>query len=446
MDDLSVIDQFLATFTLYIDSGFGLLNADVAYLTTFLIVIDITLAGIFWAMSDNTNVIAQLLKKVLYVGFFAFIIGNFALLSGIIFDSFAELGLRAGGSTLTANDLMRPGFVANTGFEAGKPLLEEIGDLTGPIGFFTNFVTIAILFFSWLVVLLAFFLLAVQLFITILEFKLTTLAGFILVPFALWNKTSFLAERVLGNVMTSGIKLMVLAIVVAIGSTAFGVITTSFSAGDVTMEQALSTVLAAIAIFGLGIFGPGIAAGLITGAPQLGAGAAVGTVGGLAAGTYAGAVGGRAAAGAVAGGTSSAVKAGTSLAGGASTGFRLGKAASGKTGISGTAAGALGAARAGADSVGSAVKSVFRKPADALRTSYDSGAAAAFEATGGSSSRGTIGGGVAATASSATNDNWAARFHRQQNARDAGTMTAHAIRDGDGSSGGAAPILSDKEE
>ena len=26
----------------------------------------------------------------------------------------------------------------------------------------------------------------------------TTLAGFVLVPFALWNRTSFLAERVLG--------------------------------------------------------------------------------------------------------------------------------------------------------------------------------------------------------------------------------------------------------
>ena len=446
MNDLSVIDQFLATFTLYIDSGFGLLSTDVAYLTSILIAIDITLAGLFWAMSDNTNVIAQLLKKVLYVGLFAFIIGNFALLSGIIFDSFAELGLRAGGSSLTANDLMRPGFVANTGFEAGKPLLEEIGDLTGPIGFFTNFVTIAILFFAWLVVLLSFFLLSVQLFITILEFKLTTLAGFILVPFALWNKTSFLAERVLGNVMTSGIKLMVLAIIVAIGSTAFATITASFSAGDVTMEQALSTVLAAIAIFGLGIFGPGIAAGLITGAPQLGAGAAVGTVGGLAAGAYVGGAGARAAAGAAANGASSAVKAGASLAGGASTGYGLAKVASGKSGIAGAAAGIAGVARTGADSIGGAVKSAFRKPADALKASYTEGSTAAFAATGGKSSRGSVGAAADAAGAGPSNDNWAARFRTQQNVRDAGTMTAQSIRDGDGGSGGAAPVLSDREE
>ena len=32
--------------------------------------------------------------------------------------------------------------------------------------------------------------LAVQLFVTLIEFKLTTLAGLVLVPFALWNKTA----------------------------------------------------------------------------------------------------------------------------------------------------------------------------------------------------------------------------------------------------------------
>ena len=442
MNDLSVIDQFLATFSLYIDSGFGLLSGDVAYLTTILIAIDITLAGLFWAMSDNTNVIAQLLKKVLYVGFFAFIIGNFALLSGIVFDSFAGLGLRAGGATMTAADLMRPGFIAATGYDAAKPLLEEIGDLTGPIAFFHNFVTIAILFFAWIVVLLSFFILSVQLFITILEFKLTTLAGFILVPFALWNKTTFLAERVLGNVVTSGVKLMVLAIIVGIGSTAFGTMTSAFSAGDVTMEQALSTVLAAVAIFGLGIFGPGIAAGLITGAPQLGAGAAVGTVGGLAAGSYVGAMGARAAAGAAAGGASSAVKAGASLSGGASTSYGMAKIASGKTGVAGVGAGLSGVARAGGD----AVRRVAERPMEKLKASYDNGGRAAYAATGGSSSGGTIGAASSAGGASTANDNWASRFQAQQNVRDAGGMTAHALRDGDASSGGAAPTLTARDD
>ena len=272
MNDLNVIDQFVVTFSTYIDSGFGLLQADVAFLTTALITIDITLAGLFWAMGPDTDVIGKFLKKVLYVGFFALIIGNFAFLADVIFQSFAQLGLNATGGTITANDIMKPGFVAATGYNAAYPLLDEIAKLTGPIAFFKNFVIIFVLGLAWLITLLAFFFLAIQLFITIIEFKLTTLAGFVLIPFALWNKTSFLAERVLGNVISSGIKLMVLAIIVGIGSTIFGSITSTFAPDAVTLEQASSVILGSLAMLALGIFGPGIATGIVSGAPQLGAG------------------------------------------------------------------------------------------------------------------------------------------------------------------------------
>jgi len=128
-------------------------------------------------------------------------------------------------------------------------------------------------------VLLAFFVLSVQLFITIIEFKLTVLAGFVLVPFALFGQTAFLAERVLGNVISSGIKLMVLAIVVGIGASIFGTLVRPTD--EITLAQAASTILAAIAVFGLALFIPGLAAGWVSGAPQLGAGSAVATTAAL---------------------------------------------------------------------------------------------------------------------------------------------------------------------
>ncbi len=222
MDDLNIIDRFTDTFVRYIDSGFGLLAGDVAFLTSVMVGLDIVLAGLFWALDGEDNVPAQLIRKVLYVGFFALLLNNFQSLSDVVFRSFAGLGLKASATTLTAQDLMRPGFVAETGFTASRPLLDKAGELIGFISFFENFVTIVVLMIAWLIVLLAFFVLAVQLFVTILEFKLTTLAGFVLVPFALFGKTAFLAERVLGNVISSGIKLMVLTIIVGIGSTIFG--------------------------------------------------------------------------------------------------------------------------------------------------------------------------------------------------------------------------------
>ena len=222
MGNLNVIDRFMATFTHYIDSGFGLLNSDVASLTTILVGIDITLAGTFWAMDGESNVMGRLIKKTLYIGTFAFILNNFSMLANVIFSSFAGLGLHVTNNGLTAQDLLRPGRLAGTGYQAAWPLLQQIGALTGFTKVFSHLEIIAILLVSWLVVIFAFFVLAVQLFITILEFKLTTLAGFVLVPFALWNRTSFLAERVLGNVVSSGVKVMVLAVIVGIGSGFFG--------------------------------------------------------------------------------------------------------------------------------------------------------------------------------------------------------------------------------
>lgn len=283
MDDLSVIDRFTATFVGYIDSGFGLLAGEVASLSAILIALDITLAGLFWALAENENVIARLIKKVLYVGAFALILGNFSGLSQVIYDSFSGLGLKATDSGLTAADLLRPGHVAATGYAAAHPLLEEAGKLLGFTTFFDNAVTIIVLVFAWAIVVLGFFVLAIQLFVTIIEFKLTTLAGFVLVPFAFWNKTAFLAEKVLGNVFASGVKVMVLAVILGIGTTLFADIAGMLQDREVTLQLAMSLVLAALALFGLGIFGPGIAAGLIAGGPQLGAGAVAGTVGGAAA-------------------------------------------------------------------------------------------------------------------------------------------------------------------
>jgi type IV secretion system protein TrbL len=427
MDDLAIIDRFTETFSRYIDSGFGLLAGDVAFLTTVLVAIDITLAGIFWAMYGDENVPVQLIRKVLYVGFFALLLNNFKGLADIVFQSFAGLGLKASGTAMTAADLMRPGFVASAGFTASRPLLEKAGELIGITTFFSNFVTIAVLLLAWVIVLLAFFVLAVQLFIAIIEFKLTTLAGFVLVPFALFGQTAFLAERVLGNVISSGIKLMVLAIVVGIGSSIFGTLVRPTA--DITLTQAASTILAAIAVFGLAIFVPGIAAGLITGAPQLGAGAAVATT-------------------AAAGGT---VVAGGMLASGAArlagraSGAAIRAAASltGTVGAAYQAGGLRGVARATVSAP--AARAVASSTAP-VRDAYREGAAQGYRDAGPSSDPdpNPPGGGPGGAGPPGSPPAWAQRLARRQRVTQAGMIAAQGLREGDRPALSPGPDLKDK--
>ncbi|WP_242129296.1 P-type conjugative transfer protein TrbL [Sphingobium sp. Sx8-8] len=437
MNDLNVIDRFLQAFITYIDSGFGLLGPDVGFLTATLIGIDITLAGLFWALGGEDNVIGRFLRKILYVGAFAFILNSFSTLADIIFRSFAQAGLTAGGGTLSADDLLKPGRLAGTGFSAAWPLLEQASEMVGFTTFFDNFLTIMILLFAWALVIVAFFILAVQMFVCILEFKLTTLAGFILVPFALWNRTSFLAERVLGNVVSSGIKVMVLAVIVGIGSNFFTEFTEALQGQEPDIGQAMSLVLASLSLFGLGIFGPSIASGLVSGAPQLGAGAALGTTLGAAGVTML--AGGAAVGGArLAGGAAlGAVRSGTSMGSAASAAYGLGKETAAKpsvgAGLAGVARAAGNAAKAragGALGLGEAAASGRQAVWNALNQNSPS------PAPSGPGGGGETGGAPA----------WARSMRAEQTMRHRRQLAVHAISQGDRGGGSATPDIKERND
>ncbi|WP_439612811.1 P-type conjugative transfer protein TrbL [Reyranella sp.] len=411
MGGTGVIDRFLEVFTSYIDTGFGLLGSEVSFLAATLAAIDLTLAALFWTWGRDEDVVARLVKKTLFIGVFAYLIGNWNSLARIVFESFAGLGLKASGTGLSAAEFLRPGRVAQVGLDAGRPILDSISGLMGFVSFFENFIQIAVLLFAWVVVLLAFFILAVQLFITLIEFKLTTLAGFVLIPFGLFSKTAFLAERVLGNVVSSGVKVLVLAVIVGIGSTLFSQFTSGSGGAQPSIEDAMALVLASLALLGLGIFGPGIANGIVSGGPQLGAGAAVGT--GLAAGGLGVAAGALATGGA--GAVAGAARSSAALAGGATAAYRGG-------GLSGVTVTGM-----------SATASPLRRAGSSLASS--------FEVGGRTAASGAEDG--AAPAPRDEQPAWARRMRRSQAASHGASAASHAVRAGDHGGGGSSVDLSE---
>jgi len=351
--------------------------------------------------------------------------------ASIVFRSFAGLGITATGSAITMENFLQPGRLAKTGIDAGAPILEQIGEMAGFPEVFVNLDPIVVMFLAWLVVVLCFFVLAIQLFITLIEFKLTTLAGFVLVPFALWNKTSFLAEKVLGNVVAAGIKVLVLAVIVGIGSGLFSQF--QVHPAEPNIDHALVIMLASLTLLALGIFGPGIATGLVSGAPQLGAGAmagaAVGAAGtAVAVGAAATGVGGAVAAGArmapaAAKLAGSGARAATLAAGSAKSAFQAGSAAAGG-GAKGAMAGLGNVAKTGAQSAGRAAASrasaAGQRMAAPFRAGWngDAGASAGQAATSEAPSG-------AAAAQPPEQPAWAKRLQRRQQLTHAATTTAH---------------------
>ncbi|WP_370632863.1 type IV secretion system protein [Hasllibacter sp. MH4015] len=235
-----------------------------------------------------------------------------------------------------------------------------------------------------------------------------------------------MAERVLGLVISSGVKVLVLAVIVGIGSTIFADFTSGF-AGEPTIEDAMSVVLGALALLALGIFGPGIANGIVSGGPQLGAGTAVGTA--VAAGGLA--LGGAAAGHMALGAAGAGVRGASATAGGASTAYQLGFAS--RSTMAGKAAG--GVAAIGKAGVAAATSPLQRSIAE----SAQSGARAAYAATGGSYARHTN----VATANAGP-PAWARRMKQQQSIHHGVSTAAHVIRSGDHGGGGSAVSLSER--
>ena len=285
--DPSSINSFLDQFLALADSGFGLIRGDVNYVLNALIVISVVLAGAQWALAGEAPM-APFFRKVLFIGFFAFLINNWQMIAAAITQSGTLLGIRAGGSSLTLADLHNPGRVARI----GSDLFGRTVELGEGLNLITDFVPLATIFLAAVLVMVGFFLLALQLFITLIAFKLGSLAAFVALPWGVFNGTAWVAERPLGWVVGTAIRLFVLAFIASISISFVNTLpaTLTLDAGG-----ALNVLLFGLTVLALAWFGPQLASEVVSGQPHLsgadayraGVGAAVTGVGGGVATYYA---------------------------------------------------------------------------------------------------------------------------------------------------------------
>ena len=192
-------------------------------------------------------------------------------------------------------------------------------------------------------------------------------------------------------------------------------------------------MLASLTLFGLGIFGPGIASGLVSGAPQLGAGAALGTVAGAAGVTALAGGAAIGAASAVGGAALGAVRAGTAMGSAASASYQLGQSA------------------AGSSSVGAGLHGVTQAAGNALRQKASSALGLSDAAKSGRDAAwSALNGGPSAEPPPAGADGgapeWAQALRRQQDSRHHRQAALHAIREGDRGGASATPDIKEKED
>ena len=307
------LNQFLTTF----NAAYGLIwaNGGQALLWT-LAGIELVLVALWWALGGNAQTL-DVIKKLLFLMFWLWLVTNFAWIAPVFVYSLVDAGITgAGGAVGGHSIILDPSRIFSAGVNAINPIMTMIEDMDD----WDQVGQVIILWISSFIILLAFAVVAIQVFLTVLEFYMFMGLSAILLPFGINKHTKFIAERTLGGVINYGVKLMVLAFILSVTEpTLTGSINFTLTDGNVEWNEIFSVMVISWAIALLAWNAPGIAAGIVSGSPSLTAGTALqNTVmgGALIAGTSVAAIGA----------TKAAAGAATKMAGNATAGYQRGSA------------------------------------------------------------------------------------------------------------------------
>jgi len=266
MLDSSILTDILGSFVNGSSEGFPLIKDYAEGIFAKLIIIEVLLFGIGVAL-QRIDFKAEIVAKVLAIGFVQFLIFRYVWLVDSIRDGFVKAGLAAGGSHQSVPDFLDPSAYISSGFDKIFSVLEG-RYFEGSWHFFSSFTMAGI--FTLVVLLIMFFAfvgMGFQIFFAVIEFYIVTSLAIILVPFLIIQKTNFLGFRAINGILSNCIKLMVLAFIASLASPVLQEL--AFSTQDPTLKELVSLAIGALAIALLMWRAPSIAMSFIAGTSGL---------------------------------------------------------------------------------------------------------------------------------------------------------------------------------
>jgi type IV secretion system protein TrbL len=171
----------------------------------------------------------------------------------------------AGGGSSDVSLLMDPSRLAGYGLDATAPLTQKLADLG-----MTDLSDLLVFELGYLAILGCFLIMAINVFLAVLEYYLFVALVGILLPFGVFGPTKFLAEKAVGAVVAAGVKLMTLAFLTAAVEPVIRNI--HFAGPEITLNELWSMFLTICSLMLLCWKAPSLAASLLAGSPNLGHG------------------------------------------------------------------------------------------------------------------------------------------------------------------------------
>lgn len=255
-----VLTQILRVFIDTLDLGIGNLRPTAMNLFVLIGTIELALAGMFWALSGAPAAVA-FLKKIFLFSVVYWGVTTYQETIGWITEGFQHAGIvAAGGFQIDAME--NPSLIIDIGWASVYPLFQLAQKMSDDWEFFDAIFTTL----SGIIVIISYYVLALQVLLVRIEFALVATVGFILLPFAAFSKTAFLAERAIGAIIQFGVRLMALSLVIGL---AYPILAQIKLPEDPGWDPILFLMGTSIVVAAIAWHAPGVVAGLFAGAPSL---------------------------------------------------------------------------------------------------------------------------------------------------------------------------------
>ena len=258
----TLLDSFLTPLT----SSYTNLIDEARWILALFITIEMIFFGLWWALGADNRIVDGI-KKIIKFGFWIWLVTGFPDIVDWMVQSFITAGFRAVAYAGSPSVLMDPSALFNNYFIAADPIFQVINSLS-----WYNLGPIILFGLSLLILLIAYLIMAAQVFLTVIEFYIICAIALIILPFGVFRYTSFLGEKAIGALISYGIKFMVLALLLGLSNP---VIASLVPPSNPDLNTCFSVAAASLLLGFLFWNAPGVAAGLLTGTPSLTAGVAL---------------------------------------------------------------------------------------------------------------------------------------------------------------------------
>lgn len=280
--------------------------------------------GLSYALGQSHNVISDLIVQIIKIGFLCWVVTNLPYIHEVLRDTAIKLGIKAAGSSNTIDLILNPSLVVGYGFEISKPIFNWLNGLSWSFGKAgTSFTSSMIGLITCFIVIGSFAYMAFQIFMTLIDFYLSSVLSVIFLAFNVFGPTKWISTGAIRGPLQHLVKLFTLAFVVSL--TPFLLERLVNDVADIGTQGAVCLALASLIVSVLTIKAGSFASGMISGSPTTGASDLFSVGAGFAAGGAATAIASKTLSSQA---TRGAISAGGALISGASAAFTGGRVGS----------------------------------------------------------------------------------------------------------------------